>query len=197
MLTSLHLLCHGQTPAPASPSSRAAEKPDATIPSYRLSAQDLVHIRVFQEDDLESRARISRDGSILFPLVGTVRIGGQTVEEAARLIRQLLQKDFLVDPQVSITVEEYSRRRFTVLGQAQNPGTYLIPAEEQVDLLQAIAMAGGYTRIADPGRITVKRRRGGVETVLQFNAREMARKQGTPTIEIQADDTITISESIF
>src|SRR5207249_5423233 len=66
--------------------------PKAVVRSgnYRLSANDMTHIKVFQEDELETITRIAKDGSITLPLIGSVRIGGCTVEEAAQAIRERL-----------------------------------------------------------------------------------------------------------
>ncbi|MDQ3621151.1 MAG: polysaccharide biosynthesis/export family protein, partial [Verrucomicrobiota bacterium] len=66
--------------------------------NYVLAADDVVEVKVFQEDDLTTRARISRDGSISFPLLGAVSIGGKTAQEAGELIRCRLQQRFLVNP---------------------------------------------------------------------------------------------------
>src|SRR5438093_3232719 len=101
--------------------------------TYILSPNDLVQVKVYRQDDLESKLRIAQDGTSAFPLLGTIQLGGKTVEEAARYMHELLAKDYLVDPQVSITVLEYAKRRFTVLGQVQKPGAYEIPSEESVN----------------------------------------------------------------
>jgi protein involved in polysaccharide export with SLBB domain len=156
-----------------------------------------VQMRVYQEDDLETKARIAKDGTVTIPLIGVVQIGGKTVEEATGLIRDLLDKDYLVNPQVTLTVTEYAKRRFTVLGQVQKPGTYEIPNEENVTLLQAIAMSGGYTRLANPGKITVSRQVGPQKTTLTFDGRAMASDTSTKTFAVMPDDTITVAERIF
>lgn len=167
------------------------------LSNYILAPNDLVSIKVFQEDDLDSKLRISKDGTITFPLIGAVNIGGKSPQEGATVIRNLLAKRFLRNPQVSLTVIEYAKRRFTVLGQVQRPGVYSMPDRDSLMLLQAIGMAGGYTRNADAAKITLKRTSGGKETVFKLNAKNMA-NQGTATgFEIQTDDVITVGESIF
>src|SRR3954468_24310438 len=95
----------------------------ASTDNYTLQPNDLVQIKVFQEPDLTTTARVAADGTISFPLIGTVGIGGRTVSGAAGTIRSALAKDYLVDPQVSLTVTDYAKRRFTVLGQVQKGGT--------------------------------------------------------------------------
>ena len=169
---------------------------DAGI-NYRLSANDLVEIRVFQEPDLDSRVRIGGDGSVTLPLVGTVALGGKTVNEASDFLRRKYGERFLVNPQLTVTVTDFSKKRFTVLGQVQSPGSYSIPDNEDVTLLQAIGMAGGYTRIAEPSNITVKRIENGAESLMKLNAKRMARGGASATFKIRPGDVINVPESMF
>lgn len=165
--------------------------------NYVLSANDLVKLTVFQEPDLETTVRVSKDGTVTFPLIGAVKIGGRTSQDAAKAVRDLLAKDYLVNPQVNLTVMEYTKRRFIVLGQVQRPGAYDMPDRDSMRLLQAIGMAGGYTRIADPGKITLKRTSNGRENLIKLNAKKMAAGDGTSEFEVLAGDVITVGESIF
>jgi len=165
--------------------------------TYILSPNDVLLIKVYQEEDLETRLRIGKDGAAAFPLIGSVQIGGKTVEQATALIRERLDKDYIVNPQVTLTVVEYSKRRFTVLGQVQKPGTFEIPNEESVTLLQAIAMAGGYTRLANQSSVTVARNVAGNRTTFSVDARAAANNPQVRPMEIMADDTITVPERIF
>ena len=182
-----------------------AERPgDARDPAprtrsgnYDLRPQDVIEIKVFQEDDLNSVLRISRDGTVNFPLIGTVRVGGRSPQGAAAAIRELLARDYLVNPQVSVTVRDFSKQRFTVLGEVQRPGAYELPDRDAIDLLEAIGMAGGYTRIAEPSRITLKRVVGGRETILKLDAKKMAREGDGRPVEVKPGDVITVGERIF
>jgi polysaccharide export outer membrane protein len=164
--------------------------------SYRLSPSDVIKIKVFQEDDLTTEGRIGKDGTVTIPLVGVVTLGGKTVEEATGHLRELFGKDYLVNPQVTLSVTEYAKRRFTVLGQVQKPGTYDIPSEESVTLLQAIAMAGGFTRLAVQGKVSVTRILGGKRT-FSVDVKSAANDSATKPIEILPDDTIIVAERVF
>ncbi len=157
----------------------------------------MIDIKVFQEDDLAASLRVSPAGTIVFPLIGTVNVGGLTPQDAAAAIRTALARDYLVNPQVTVTVTEYGKRRFTVLGQVEKAGTYEMPERENLNLLDAIAMAGGYTRIADSAKIMLKRKVAGKESVMRLNAKVMARDAATAAFEIQPGDVITVGESIF
>lgn len=165
--------------------------------NYLLAANDLIKLSVFQENDLETTVRISKDGTVTFPLIGVVKVAGKTPQSAAKLVRDLLAKDYLVNPQVNLTVMEYSKRRFIVLGQVQRPGAFDMPDRDSVTLLQAIGMAGGYTRIADPSRITVKRNRNGQDGLFKLNAKRMASGDAGGEFEILPGDVITVGESLF
>ena len=186
--------CPAQTPRPiATPAAAPAE----ARPNYLLAPDDVVRVKVFQEDDLDSTLRLSKDGTITFALIGLVHLAGKSSQDAAEIIRTRLAKDYLVNPQVSVTVLEYAKRRFTVLGQVQRPGSYDVPDRETVTLLQAIGMAGGYTRIANPSKITCKRRIEEKETILKLNAKSMASGQSSSGFEILPGDVITVGESMF
>jgi protein involved in polysaccharide export with SLBB domain len=180
-----------------------AQSPDqpANIsqPSHVLLPGELIQIKVFQEPDLDTAVRIPGDGRVNFPLIGDVALSGQSVQQATRVIRDRLQARFLVNPQVSIAVLEPAKRLFTVLGQVQRPGTYRFPATEQqnLDLLQVIGIAGGYTRLADSGRITIKRRIDGSEKIFRLDGKRLARGESGEPFSIISGDVITVGERLF
>ncbi|HEY0456146.1 MAG TPA: polysaccharide biosynthesis/export family protein [Verrucomicrobiae bacterium] len=178
-------------------SGSLTQPPATATQSYILSPNDVVQVHVYQEDDLETKMRIGKDGTSSFPLIGGVRIGGKTVEQAAQLIRDRLAKDYLVNPQVTLTVVEYAKRRFTVLGQVQRPGTYEIPNEESVTFLQAIAMAGGYTRLASKSNVIVTRMVAGQKQSFTLDVNSAASAVSTKPFEILPDDTISVPERLF
>jgi polysaccharide export outer membrane protein len=165
--------------------------------TYILSPNDVVQVRVYQEDDLETKMRIGKDGTTSFPLIGVINLGGKTVAQAADLIRARLADGYLVNPQITVSVIEYAKRRFTVLGQVQKPGTYEIPNEESMTFLQAVAMAGGYTRLANRGSVTVTRMVGGKKTNFNLDLKSATSDLNTQPFEILPDDTITVAERIF
>jgi polysaccharide export outer membrane protein len=185
-----------QTNATAAKVAAAEKSGKKDVKVYQLAPSDVVEIRVFQEDDLLTKTRIASDGTITFPLVGVLKIGGQTVEQAAGMIKDLLAKDYLVNPQISVTVLEYSKRRFTVLGQVARPGPYEFPNEGTVDLVEAIGMAGGPTRIAS-NKAMVSRMKDGVKEVSRHDYKAMSKGKNAQPFEILPDDTITVEESIF
>src|SRR5437870_550631 len=139
----------------AAPSSIGASAPAG----YILSPNDQVSVEVFGEDDLRTNGRLNAEGNLSVPLLGSVHLAGLTLTQAAARLTDLYGRDYLVNPKLSVSLIGYARRRFTVLGEVNRPGSYEMPegSPEGVDLLEAIAMAGGYTRTAAPGRISVRR----------------------------------------
>ena len=181
---------------PTAPGPRGVA-PRSDSPNYRLLTNDLVNIQVFQEDDLQSTEHIAQDGTISFPFIGTVSLAGKTLQESAETLQTRL-REYLVHPQVTVRVAEYSKRRFTVLGQVTKPGIYELPNDSTLTLLEAIGMAGGYTRIASPSRITIKRQgQHGEETLLRVDGARMARDKTSQRFEVRSGDTIMVGESFL
>jgi polysaccharide export outer membrane protein len=179
-------------PPPRAPSDSGVVT--ITSPQYVLRQGDVVQVRVYQEEDLTSVSRIGKEGAITMPLLGSVNVVSNTLEKATIIIHDLLAKDYLVNPQVTLNVNEFAKRRFTVLGQVQRPGTYDMPADDAVSLLQAIATAGGYTRIASARKITVQRSVGTENKLIKLDAEAMARDKNKKPFEILPDDVIVIGE---
>jgi polysaccharide export outer membrane protein len=191
-------------PAAAGPSAGDAPAFDApaaegVVPSgsYLLQRNDLIRITVFQEDDMTTETRIGKSGFITFPLLGAVQLAGKSVDEATSEIRQRLDKDYIINPQVTLTVMEYAKQWVTVLGEVQKPGQIEIPPEGGLDLLGAIALAGGYTRVANPGRVIVRRVVDGRDVVLLVNAKELSRDVQVKPFLVHPGDRISVAESIF
>jgi polysaccharide export outer membrane protein len=181
------------------PMAEGAEPAAENAPSenYLLSPNDSINIKVFQEDDLATTARIGADGTVSMPLIGQVKVAGQTTHDAARQIARLLDARFIVNPQVRVGVTTFARRRFTILGQVTKAGAYNMQSQESIDLLEAIGMAGGYTRMANQGKIIIKRREGGRDVTFEVNGKELAGGKSNKNVRIQAGDTVTVSERMF
>jgi protein involved in polysaccharide export with SLBB domain len=186
-------------PAPA-PSAANSSQPISGVSApagYILSPNDQIAVEVFGEDDLRTNARLNGEGNLSLPLLGSVHLAGLTLTQAASRLTEMYGKDYLVNPRVNVTLVGYAARRFTVLGQVNRPGSYEMPEGSPggIDLLEAVALAGGYTRIAAPERISVRRRTNEREEVVRVNAKRVA--QGDATFRVLPGDTITVGESIF
>jgi polysaccharide export outer membrane protein len=154
---------------------------------------DRVEIRVFREDELTTAGQLSPDGSIRMPLIGPVKLAGLTTDQAAAAITAMLKDGYLVSPQVSVSIEARVRRAVTVLGQAQNPGVFELPADRQLTVVEAIGMAGGATRIANIKKITLKRSGGQVLTV---NLKDITSGKAADIV-LRDGDVLSIPESLF
>lgn len=187
-------------PASASPASAAPGVESISAPSgYQLSANDQVAVEVFGEDDLRTNGRLNAEGNLSVPLLGSVHLGGLTLTQAAARLTELYGQDYLVNPKINVSLVGYARRRFTILGQVNRPGSYEMPEGNPggVDLLEAVAMAGGYTRIAAPERISVRRHNtSGTDQVLKINGKRVAKGEGGSFLVVPGD-TVTVGESIF
>jgi protein involved in polysaccharide export with SLBB domain len=190
-------------PATTSTSRSASSAPAATggvsVPAgYILSPNDQVAVEVFGEDDLRISGRLTPEGNLNVPLLGSIHLAGLTPTQAASRLTELYSRDYLVNPKINVTLVSYGSRRFTILGQVGHPGIFEMPptSPEGIDLLEAIAMAGGYTRIAAPERITVRRHSASGDQILKVNAKRFTKGKGGG-FRVEPGDAITVGESIF
>jgi len=166
---------------------------------YILSANDQVAVEVFGEDDLRTNARLNGEGNLSVPLLGSIHLAGLTLTQASSKLTDLYARDYLVNPKVNVVLVGYAKRRFSVLGQVNRPGSYEMPdgSPGGIDLLEAIAMAGGYTRIAAPERVSVRRHTAAAgDQIFKVNAKRFTRGAGG-SFRVEPGDTVTVGESIF
>jgi polysaccharide export outer membrane protein len=161
-----------------------------------LVVGDVIELNIFREPDLATQATIARDGTVQLPLIREVQLAGRSIREAREVLRSLYDTSYLVDPQVFLNVIKYAQRKFTIMGQVARPGSYELQGGERIDLLEAVGLAGGFTRIANRGRVIIQRREGETVTALKANAKRMADGREVP-VEVQPGDVITVSESWF
>jgi polysaccharide export outer membrane protein len=187
------------SPASAGPAAPAPVNALNAPTGYVLRSNDQVAVEVFGEEDLRTNTRLNGEGNLSLPLLGSVHLAGLSLAQAASKITDLYGRDYLVNPRVNVTLVGYAKRRFTMLGQVNRPGSYEMPegSPDGVDLLEAIAMAGGYTRIAAPERISVRRRaETGDDEIVRVDAKRLA-KRGGESFQVRPGDTVTVAESLF
>jgi protein involved in polysaccharide export with SLBB domain len=170
---------------------------NSTVKVHLLIPNDVVEVKVYRQPDLDTKARVSEDGTVTLPLLGSVKVGGMTAEQARALVRDLLAKDYLVNPQVTLSIVDYAKSMFTVLGEVQRPGTYELPPEQSLNLLQAVAMAGGYTRLGAPGKVSVQRMEQGQKRVFRVDTNAMASDEKGAMFDVLPGDMITVGEKVF
>lgn len=173
-------------------------EPSGTLKDYRISALDVLSVTVFQEPELTREVKVSQTGYITFPLLGKVHLAGLLVSEVENQLATLLGKDYLKNPQVSVSVKEYSARRVSVLGEVKKPGSFDIPAEERMTLLQVVARAEGFTNLAKTDAVVIRRMRGGKEEALEVNATElMTNKTGKKDVDLERGDIVVVPARFF
>jgi protein involved in polysaccharide export with SLBB domain len=180
-----------RAPASAPPSTAGVSAPQG----YTLSPGDQVAVEVFGEDDLRTNGRLNSDGNLTVPLLGSIHLAGMTPTQAASRVTELYSRDYLVNPKINVTLVSYGSRRFTMLGEIGHPGIFEM-SPDGIDLLEAVAMAGGYTRIAAPERITIRRHTASGEQIIKVNAKRFTKGKGGG-FRVEPGDTITVGESIF
>ncbi len=151
--------CGGASPPPMpTPPAGAAAAVAPDESTYKVGAGDKIKVTVFRHPDLSGEFQLDGAGNFAMPLIGEVRAGGLTTRSLEQQIVSQLQDGYLIEPQVSIEVLNY--RPFYILGEVKNPGSY--PFVNGMTVLNAVALAGGYTYRADQDDILLKR--GGSNT---------------------------------
>lgn len=172
--------------------------PEATVSStYTLSPYDVVDVSVYGEEDLHTRAKLGADGTVILPLIQSVSLGGKTVAEATDLIQKRYAAGFVKDPHILITVLEYRKSTFSILGQVMRPGIYEIPEGTHMSVVDAILLAGGFTRTAAQNGVRVKRMVKSKAVIFKVKAGSMADSADVAPFEILAGDVIKVPESWF
>lgn len=162
-----------------------------------LQPNDALDVSVYQEPDLTAHTSVDAQGFVMLPLLGSVKLGGLSLEEATKKVRDLYDKDYLVNPKVTIQLSKMAILRYTILGQVKNPGTYDFPPNEELNLLEGVAMAGGYTRLAQASKVTLQRNVNGQLKIFNLNGEEMAKDPLHKPFPILPGDTITVGEKLF
>lgn len=129
--------------------------PDQAGDEYVIASGDVVNVRVFNQENLSTRARVRSDGKIAVPLLGDVLVRGRSPSVISKQLEDRF-KQYVVSPAVTITIEETQPTSVSVLGEVAHPGNYSLDATSGV--MQALAAAGGLTEYASRGSIYVIRR---------------------------------------
>jgi polysaccharide export outer membrane protein len=162
---------------------------------YQLRPSDLLQVRVFQEEDMTRDVAVSQDFSISLPLIGIINVKGRSLRQTEELIRQLYDRDYLVNPQVTLIVLRYAERTVNVIGSVNAPQAVSFPPERGLTLLEAIARAGGFSRLANRSQVKVVRRDDkGQSTTYTVNADRLISGSSDSAWPLQVDDIIEVPE---
>ncbi|WP_255833931.1 polysaccharide biosynthesis/export family protein [Kordiimonas sp. SCSIO 12603] len=150
---------------------------------YQLGSGDEIKITVYGEEDLSGEFEIDGSGSVSMPLIGSVAVGGKNLKTAEKLITDLLADGYLISPRVSIEVLNY--RPFYILGEVDKPGSY--PYVNDMTVLNAVALASGFTYRANKKKFEITRKVGGREEKITVDI----------TAQVLPGDIIRIAERFF
>jgi len=165
---------------------------------YRVDVGDILLITVYEQPDLTAKVRVGSMGQITFPLLGTVQIKGFTISDIESEIQALLEKDYLVNPQVNVFIEEYRVEKVFVMGFVNRPGEYELFKDRSTTVLEAITMAGGFKEGAALNGTKVIRIEDGLEVTIPIRITDITKKgDKIKDIAVNAGDIIVVPESFF
>lgn len=166
-------------------------QPSAKAPeSYTVQPGDVLRITVWKEENLDREVLVRPDGGISFPLVGDVEARGRTVEElrdevSARLV------EFIPAPAVTVSVTEIVGHKIFVIGKVNRPGDFVL--NQDIDVMQALSMAGGTTAFAKTNRIKVLRRIDDKQLAIPFKLAEVEKGVNLEqNIKLQNGDVVVV-----
>lgn len=159
--------------------------------AYKIGAGDILKIITWKEEDFSLEEILVRiDGKITFPLLDDLQAAGRTPLELKKDIEEKLTK-YVAAPVVTVTVSNPVSQRFYILGEVARTGEY--PLFKHLTVLQAFALAGGFTEWASKDEIIVLRKVNGKDKLIRVNYKKIAKgKDLNQNIKIQADDTIIV-----
>jgi polysaccharide export outer membrane protein len=166
--------------------------------SYVISPLDYLRVSLFVADEVQFSAelRVSQDGSITVPHLGTVNVSNRSIEEMREDLYEPYNRDYYVNPHIEIVVLQYSERSVTVIGKVNRQGLIPFPSEKGLTLLEAIAAAGGWSndRLADKDSVTITRKdENGEKFVIEVDARKLT----TQDYPLQEGDLVNVPERLW
>lgn len=177
-----------------SPLTRAE---DTVRAGYTVGIDDVLDIRVLQPEKFAISVTVAPDGSISFPYIGNVNVKGMTLGHIQEEIQTKLADGYMKYPVVAVSLKASRSRKFFVYGEVINPGTY--PIRENVTILKAISMAGGFTKYGSSNNVKVlrpKKAGAGYETI-KVNIKGVMNGSSEADIILQPEDIVVVSEGVF
>jgi len=181
--------------AVASPAAAGAGPENVVTPTnankeYRLAQGDKLRIEVYKDAQLSQSVQIRPDGKITLPLLGDMQADGRTPIQLRDMIAEQL-KTYMTNPVVTVIVVETKPPVAYVTGEVNHPGAVQLQ-EDQITVLQALALAGGLKDFADSKNIRIIRKSGKAGNVTSFNYKEAIR--GSAPVYLYAGDTVVVPD---
>ena len=170
--------------------SLMAQEGGSATPGYKVQPGDILEISVWKEEDLNQEVLVRPDGGLSFPLAGEMNALGKTVEQLRAEIVERLSR-FIPDLVVTVSVRQILGNKIYVIGQVNRPGDYVV--NPQVDVMQALSMAGGTTAFASLKDIAVLRRTGSRQVRLEFRYDEVLKGRNLEqNIVLESGDIVVV-----
>ncbi len=179
----------------ASPSNELKSIQRPAAPPATLGPEDKLRITVYEHEDLSQEVALASDGGFAFPLIGKVQASGMTVEQLEQHLKQELGKDYIVDPQVSVTMLESRNRHVFVLGAVGTPGVY--PLKHNASVLELLTQAGGVRDDASWYAWYVPAGEQSEAQGTRIDLEKLLSGEIRPPIRVQNGDTIHVPRGAF
>ena len=169
-----------------------------TPENYIIQPLDELYFAIYDEPETEGLIHVSADGTADFLFLGSVPLAGKTMLEARQFLYVEYNRDYYVEPQIKLLIKNYSERRLQIIGQVNRPGFVLMPPEEKMSVVEAIAGAGGFTRLANSSKVTLKRiMPDGSTKIIKVNVDQITENPQKEDIPLQKGDTLIVPERTF
>jgi len=157
---------------------------------YKIGIADVLEVFVWKEPELSRDVMVRLDGRITFPLLDDINAAGLTTFQLKHVIQKKLS-EFVESPFVTITLKASGSQKFYILGEVAKTGEYVL--EKELTVLQAFALAGGFTEWASKKEILLLRQEAGAYKAFRVNYKDIANNKDISTnIPIQANDTVIV-----
>lgn len=169
----------------------AAETPvPQQNPDYIIGAGDVLYISIWKDEALTGDVVVLPDGTISFPLVGSLEASGKTVPVLKKDLEERIKR-YVPDPVLTVAVKTVNSMFIYVIGRVNNPGRFVLNAP--INVLQALSMAGGVNPFADNNDIKIMRSEDGRNTVYKFRYNDVSKgKNLEQNITLKRGDVIVV-----
>jgi polysaccharide export outer membrane protein len=160
--------------------------------SLLIGPGDILHVQVFDTPEMDQHVRVTDAGTISLMFIGSIKVVGMTPTDASQVIaQQLIDKQYMRSPQVTVVVDQFTTQNISVLGEVQQPGVFPVPTP--VSILKVLSLAGGLTQGADRN-ITIERHSNANEKVNYFLS-NTSNSALTDSVLVYPGDTVLVPKA--
>jgi len=172
----------------------AAADAEDVLADDQVGVDDMFDVRVYGEPDLSGSYRVATDGTIDFPLAGRIPVAGLRTGEIQARLKERLKEGYIKNPQITVLMKEWNSRKISVLGQVQHPGS--VAYHPHMTIVDAIALAGGFTGIAAKNSVSLRRESGGKVESHIYRVADITEGRST-NIPVLPGDVLVVEERLF